>query len=248
MTADPLGRGDTTPPDTVRIYLVAGTQHLGGRGASMPKGLCALPYNPVDLRPVLRALTVALDRWVKDGTPPPPSRYPRIGDGSLVRMDNLGFPKIPGITLPRGPNQRLRFDYGPDYEKGIIGHVLPEILPGSYGVLVPKVDADGNEIAGVRLPEIGVPRGTATGWALRTTDAGAEGELCYLDGSFIPFAKTKAERGATGDPRPSLEERYRNKADYVAKVHQAAVALERAGYLLAEDVQRIADQATAVAW
>ncbi|MBI2370049.1 MAG: hypothetical protein HYV08_07410 [Deltaproteobacteria bacterium] len=246
VTTDPLGRRDGTLPDTVRIYLVSSTQHL--EFPTMPKGVCALPPNPTDLRPVLRALALALDRWVKDGTPPPPSQYPRIADGTLVRGEALGFPRIPGLTLPSGPNPRLRFDYGPEYEKGIIGRVLPEVLLERYEVLVPKVDADGNEVGGIGLPDIAAPTGTATGWAVRAADAGGAGELCYLDGSFAPFAKTKAEREARGDPRPSIEERYRDKADYVARVRQAAVTLERAGYLLPEDVQRSVDRANAVPW
>lgn len=246
ITTDPLGQRDSTPPDTVRHYLIAGTQHVGF--PTMPKGVCALPYNPVDLRPVLRALARALDRWVADGTPPPPSRYPRIADGSLVGMEALGFPKIPGVTLAARPNARLRMDYGPDYERGIIGRVLPEIRPETYGVLVPKVDADGNEVAGIRLPDIAVPTGTATGWVVRSAEAGGAGALCYLDGFFLPFAKTKAEREAKGEPRPALEERYRDKADYVARVRQAAEALEREGYVLGEDVPRIVDQAARVTW
>jgi hypothetical protein len=246
ITTDSLGRRDSALPENVRVYLFASTQHV--ERPTMPKGICALPHNPVDLRPLLRSLALALDRWVKDGTPPPLSLYPRVENGSLVRMDALGFPSIPGITLPAGPNQKLRFDYGPDYEKGIIKRVPPETLRETYGVLVPKVDGDGNEVGGIRLPEIVAPTGTATGWAVRAPDAGGGGEICYLDGSFVPFAKTKAEREAKKDPRPSLEERYRDKADYVAKVRQAALALERGGYLLSEDAQRIVDQATAAQW
>lgn len=246
VATDPLGRRDTAPPKDVRLYLVAGTQHV--ERAIMPPGVCALPHNPVDLRPVLRALALALDGWVKDGTPPPASRYPRIADGSLVPMSALGFPKVPGLALPEGPAPKLRFDYGPDYDRGILGRVLPEILMPGYTVLVPRVDADGNEIGGVRLPDIAVPTGTATGWALRAADAGGAGELCYLDGSFLPFARTKAERDTKTDPRRSLEERYRDPAEYVARVRRAAATLQQEGYLLGEDVQRIVDAATAVRW
>jgi hypothetical protein len=247
VTTDALGSRDTTPPEGVRLYLVAGTHHLSGRGAAMPKGVCTTPPNPVDLRPVLRALAVALDGWVKDGTPPP-SQYPRLGDRSLVDVRDLGFPAVPGMMLPPGPNPKPRFDYGPDFDKGIVSRVLPDVLPDGYGVLVPKADADGNEVSGIRLPDIAVPTGTATGWAVRSADAGWAGELCGLDGSFLPFARTKADREAKGDPRLSLEERYRDKADYVAKVREAAAALERARYLLAEDVERIVQRANAAPW
>ncbi|HEV8675891.1 MAG TPA: alpha/beta hydrolase domain-containing protein [Methylomirabilota bacterium] len=246
VTTDPLGRVDASPPDTVRLYLIASTQHVAF--PTMPKDVCALSYNPVDLRPALRALTLALDRWVSDGTPPPPSRHPRIADGSLVAMEVLGFPRLPGVSLPAGPSARARVEYGGEYEQGLIRTVPPRLTSGTYGVLVPKVDADGNEIGGIRLPDIAAPTGTGTGWAVRANDAGAAGVLCYLDGFFLPFAKTKAEREARGDPRPSREERYRDQADYVARVRQAAEALGREGYLLAEDVQRIVDRAVTGSW
>lgn len=246
ITTDPLGRRDGTPPDTVRLYHVASTQHV--ERATMPAGACALPDNPIDRRPVLRALLLALDRWVTDGVPPPPSRYPQIADGSLVPFAALGFPAVPGVSLPKGPNAKPRVDYGPDFAAGVFSKVLPEALPDGYRVLVPKVDADGNEIGGIRLPDVTVPTGTATGWAVRTASAGGAGELCYLDGFFLPFAKTKAEREARGDPRPSLAERYRDAADYAARIQASAAALQREGYILAEDAQRIAERAAAVSW
>jgi len=246
VTTDATGRRDTTPPDTVRIHLVASTQHVASQ--TMPKGVCGLPHNTVDLRPVLRSVALALDRWVADGAAPPPSRHPRIADGTLVPMEALGFPRVPGVVLPLGPTRKPRLDYGPDFEKGILTRVPPQILPEAYGVLVPKVDADGNEAGGIRLPDIAVPTGTATGWAVRTPEAGRAGMLCGLDGFFLPFARTKGEREANGDPRLSLEERYREKSEYLTRVRQAAVSLERDGYLLAEDVQRIVERASAMAW
>lgn len=245
VTTDALGRRDGTPPADVRIYLVAGTQHLGGRGAAMPKGVCALPPNPVDARPVLRAMTLALDAWVKDGTAPPLSRHPRVDDGSLVTMDRLGFPRVPGVEIPSAPMPRRRLDYGPDWAKGILGRVLPEAIDPPYTVLVPRVDADGNDVGGIRLPDVAVPTATVTGWALRAPGAGAAGAICGLDGSFVPFALTRAERESKGDPRPSLAERYPDRADYVGKVRAVAAALEKERYLLAEDVERIAAEAAA---
>jgi hypothetical protein len=213
----------------------------------MPKGVCAMPPAAVDYRPLLRAGLLNLDRWVKDGTPPPASRYPRLADGSLVAMISLPAP-IPGFVMSKGPNQRIRLDYGANFSKGIIDKVLPTTLPGSYTAMVPKVDADGNEVSGLRLPTITVPTGTATGWNMRAANMGGDGEMCYLDGAFVPFAKTKTERAANGDPRPSLQERYRDGADYAERVRQAATALEREGYLLQEDVKRIAEKATATTW
>jgi hypothetical protein len=156
---------------------------------------------------------------------------------------------IPGFTAPRsGPNRKPRVDFGPDIDKGIIGKALPVALRDEYRVLVPSIDADGNEKGGLALPEITVPTATAMGWSVRSDMGGGTGELCYLDGASIPFAKTKAEREATKDPRPALAERYRDNADYAEKVKAAATALARDGYLLAEDVKRIVDSAAKVSW
>ncbi len=152
------------------------------------------------------------------------------------------------MTPAKGPAARPLVDYGPQFDKGILGKALPVVLKDSYRVLVPKVDADGNEVAGIRLPEVSVPTATGMGWNVRAADAGGAGELCYLEGSAVPFAKTKAERAAKGDPRPSLEERYRDGADYAQQVRQAATALQREGYLLEEDVRRIVERATAFTW
>ena len=221
VTTDPLGQRDTTPPSNVRIWL---------------------PYNLTDYRPLMRGALVALDRWVKDGTSAPASRYPRIADGALVRSVKLN-PAIPGLAMAKGPNEKPRLDFGPDIDKGIISKALPVALKDRYGVLVPSVDTDGNETAGLALPDITVPTGTAMGWSVRSEFGGGTGELCYLDGAFIPFAKTKAEREATKDPRPSLAERYRDNADYSERVKAAATALERDGYLLPEDTKRIVERA-----
>jgi hypothetical protein len=184
---------------------------------------------------------------VKDGTPAPASRYPRIADGTLVPSVKLN-PAIPGLAMAKGPNEKPRLDFGPDIDKGIISNVLPVALKDRYRVLVPSVDADGNETAGLALPDITVPTGTATGWSVRSEFGGGTGELCYLDGAFIPFAKTKAERETTKDPRPSLAERYRDNADYSERVKAAATALERDGYLLPEDTKRIVERAAKLTW
>jgi hypothetical protein len=245
VTTDPLGRRDGTPPDNVRIYHFAGTQHIVG--ATMPKGICAHSPNPLDYGPLLRAALLALDGWVKDATPPPASRYPRIADGQLVEASALHI-SIPGVQTPRAAAPRPRFDYGPRFAAGIIDKVLPAASSDAYGVRVPAVDRDGNEVAGLRLPEVAVPLATTAGWSVRSAEAGSAGELCYLDGSFVPFARTKAEREATGDARLSREERYRDRADYAAQVAAEAAALERDGYLLAEDVQRISLQAANGLW
>ena len=247
VTTDMAGRMDAVLPDNLRVYQFASTQHVST--ATMPRGVCALPPNlEIDPRPAMRAILSALDKWVKDGTPPPASSYPRLKDRSLVAAKNLAFPKIPGVALPVEPNPKERFDYGPDFDKGIIAPGLPKVAAGRYTVLVPQVDKDGNEVGGIRMPELAVPTGTATGWSLRAADDGSPGELCYLDGVFIPFAKTKADRVAKRDPRLSLAERYANKDEYVAKVRAAAGKLQAQGYLLAEDVERAASRAENSRW
>ena len=246
VTTDPLGQHDTTPPDNVRIWSMASVAHQGVTPA-MPKGVCAMPYNLTDYRPLLRAALVALDRWVKDGVEPPASRYPRIADGTLVESVKLNA-ALPGLAMAKGPTSKPRIDFGPQADQGIIGNVLPVALKDQYRVRVPTVDADGNETAGLRLPAITVPTGTATGWSVRSEAGGGTGELCYLDGAFLPFAKTKAERAADKDPRPSLEERYRDAADYADKVRQAATKLASEGYLLPDDVKRMVERAATLTW
>jgi Alpha/beta hydrolase domain len=250
-TTDPLGEKDIVLPDNVRIYHFAGTEHV--ITPTMPKGVCAAPPNVVvDPRPALRALLLALDRWVKTNAPPPASVYPRIADGTLVPAEALKWPQIPGsgfaaFSAPRAPNPMAQFDYGLKIAAGIIDTVPPAPNAFRYKVLVPAIDADGNELAGLRMPEQRVPSATTTGWSLRSAQGGAAGELCYLDGIALPFARTAAEREAAKDPRPSLAERYQDQAAYAAKVRAAAQDLQRRGFLLDEDIGKITQRA-ARAW
>ncbi len=246
VTTDPAGRRDAVIPDSVRIYHYAGTQHI--MGATMPPGACALPPNTVDPRPAMRAVLVAMERWVRDGTPPPPSAYPRIADGSLVPMRQWRFPDLPGVQRPVGPAPKTRFDYGPDFARGVFSRALPQPLKEDYPVLVPQVDADGNEVAGVRVPEQAVPLATSMGWAVRGPASGTQGELCYLDGSIVPLLRGAAARREMRDPRASLGERYGTPASYASRVAENAEAMVRAGRLLDEDAQRIVRRAQAVRW
>jgi hypothetical protein len=244
-TTDPMGTRDVVLPQNVRIYHFAGTQHV--MSATMPKGVCVGERinNAIDARPAMRALVLALDRWVKDGTAPPPSVYPKIADGTLVAASALGWPRLPGFAAPREPNPMVQFDYGKRLQSGMIDQVPPSPVKPRYRVLVPALDADGNERAGLRVPEQAVPAATTTGWALRSVEAGSAGELCYLDGFALPFAATAAQREAAKDPRPALAERYRSKQDYLDRVREAALRLQQLGYLLAEDVEPIAARAGA---
>jgi len=241
-TTDPLGSRDLALPENVRIYHIAGTQHVPFQ--IMPKGVCTgAPNLAVDGRPAQRALLLALDRWVKSGATPPPSRYPRIADHTLVPMQELKLPQVAGFTAPRGPNPMTPFNYGKQIVQGVIDVVPPSAQRKRYGVLVPAVDADGNEIGGLRVPEQAVPAQTSTGWSLRSDLAGGAGELCYLDGQAIAFAPTQGAREQAKDPRPSMVERYKDRDTYLSKVRENAQALAKDGYVLPEDIDRIVARA-----
>jgi hypothetical protein len=238
LHTDPLGQHDATLPATTRVYMVAGTQHAGRAGLKADKGHCANLRNPHNPAPALRALFVALDEWATAGVAPPDSRVPRLAGGTLVPSDRTGFPAIPGVKVVREVNALARFE---DWVEP-----KPEGGP-QYRPLVARVDADGNETSGIRLPDIAVPLATYTGWNLYAPPY-PEGELCDRDGTYVPFAKTKAERTASGDPRLSLEERYRDPADYQAKLAAAAAELVRERLLLQEDADRYVAAAKRVSW
>jgi Alpha/beta hydrolase domain len=232
------GNGKEIPiPQNVRLYLFASIQHGGGSvAANFPFNL--YPANPAEYSGVHRALVVALDEWVSHGVVPPPSHFPSVSDGTLVSPspESYRFPAIPRVSYPALVNELSEMNYSVQPPKPITGR--------NYLILVPKINDDGNEIAGVRLPGIAVPRGTHTGWNLRRKGF-AEGELLLL-GSYFPFASTKGERLASGDPRPSLEERYPTNEDYVNAIARAARALQELKLLLAEDVERIVNAAVAL--
>ena len=231
------GRGKEIPiPANVRLYLFASIQHGGGAvAANFPFN--HYPANPAEYGGVHRALVAALDQWASGEVSPPPSHFPRVSDGTLVPAspETYGFPAIPGVTYPGLVNELDEIDYSMQPPKPIAGR--------KYQILVPKVDEDGNDIAGVRVPDITVPRGTHTGWNLRRRGFG-EGELLLL-GSYFPFAATKKERLGSDDPRPSLQERYPANEDYLKAIARAAQALHSKRLLLAEDVDRIVKAASA---
>lgn len=229
---------DAAIPDEVRIYAIGGTQH---GPASMPptRGLGDNLPNPGDYRPILRALLVALDAWAKDGTAPPPSVYPRIDQGTLVpwTQAGTGFPALPGVRYPEVIHTPCALDLGPDFAtKGIITKEPPGVT-GHYRVLVAKCDADGNDLGTIRPPEVAVPLATFTGWNLRKREAGAEGMLASLLGSYIPFAKTKAERELVGDPRLSIAERYGTFAEYQKRYAAACAELVKRRLLLPDEAE-----------
>jgi hypothetical protein len=201
--------------------------------------------NSVDYRPLLRAALVQLDRWVTTGQAPPPSCHACLDDGTAVPPERTAaaFQSLPEGQFPVYLRSIARLDFGTGTDAGITT-VLPPKVGKSYTNLVAAVDADGNERAGIRLPDISVPLATYTGWNLRHPDIGGPGQTLSLLGSTIPFPATQAEREASGDPRPSIEERYASKEDYLHRVQQAAEALVQQGYLLAEDLPTITEQAS----
>ena len=240
------GKGnDLRIPDNVRIYVIASAQHNSPFGSEPGIDGTQQLVNPLPAGDVLRALMVAMDLWVTQGIPPPPSQYPMVKHGTLVlpNRNSTGFPKVPGVRYNGLHNRQLFLDYGPNIQHGRMEiHPPRQIGKGQYTILVPRVDKDGNDVAGIRLPAVAVSLGTYTGWNLRPHGL-AEDELAGLLGSFIPFARTKAERHKSGDPRLSIEERYKDQADYVRQVSRAARILVEERYLLPEDAERMIAEA-----
>jgi hypothetical protein len=235
----PDGTADLTLPDNVRVYFIAGTQHGPARfPPSVNNG--QQTDNAVDYWWTMRALLLAMNRWVKDGVAPPASQYPRLTDRTLVPAESVGFPSIPGVASPRrlSAGSRAPNPLNPTTSRGARADG-----PWPMPLLVPQVDDDGNERSGIRLPDVAVPLATYTGWNFRKPEIGAPTELVSLLGSSIPFAATRAARDAAKDPRPSIEERYRSREDYLARVEQAADALVKSGYLLIDDEPRILQRA-----
>ncbi len=210
------GKSDLTLPENVRFYFIAGTQHGPARfPPSINNGQQI--DNAVDYWWTMRALLLAMNRWVKEGVAPPASQYPRLKDGTGLSAGA----RVANPLVPHGGGTRI----------------VP--LP----LLVPQVDEDGNERSGIRLPDVAVPLATYTGWNFRNPAIGAPGELVSLLGSSIPFPATRAAREAAHDPRRSIEERYRAREEYLARVEQAADALVKSGYLLVDDEPRILQRA-----
>jgi hypothetical protein len=232
---DTEGR-DLPDAKDVRIYLIAGRPHGDGVPVS-GLGICTEPRNPLVGNPAMRALLTALDAWAAEGVEPPQSMVPRVGDGTLVgpAEREVGFPPIPGVRYTGRMHEGDLMDFGPQASEGILTVLPPRRLGAPYPALVPKTDADGNGLAGVRLPDIAAPVATYTGWSLRRNPPD---EGCDASGMVIPFARTKAERTAAGDPRLSLEERYPDHASYVRAVSASARDLERRRLLLDEDAER----------
>ena len=253
---DTLGN-DLPQPDGVRVYFWASSQHSANPLLRAPvKGIGQNFSNTVATSMLFRALLDAMDLWTTNGVEPPDSLVPSRADGTLVEYARWReqFPAIPGVMVLAEPNALPLLDFGPDVERGILreppvvvhGRNDPDGGPGlRYTVLVPSVDRDGNDVAGVRVPMVRVPLGTYTGWNPRGRGFGF-GAQWRFEGSYIPFPGTVSERLATADPRTSIRERYPDWHAYVAAITGAACDLVGAGLMLEEDVARCAQ--AAVKW
>jgi len=224
------GRQDLLDPPNMRIFLLAGARHSSGTWPPAENESQQLRVDPLDYRWAQRALLASLDKWVREGVAPPPSRHPMLSDHTAIEQSEIKFPAVPGVQWP----YHVPGGYRNDLPAG------PEaVLP----FLVPQVDADGNVTSGIRLPEQSVPLGTYGGWAFRSQAQGQPDTLVSMAGSYVPFARTRAEREKNRDPRLSLEERYSGRDDYLRKVQAAANALAKDLYLLQEDVKAVTEQA-----
>lgn len=224
------GKHDAAPSADVRIYYVAGTQH-GAGGAPNPQ--VQNPTNPMDWSFFQRAMLVALNTWITDGTAPPASQVPRIDKGQLVTVAALKFPILPGVNIVKQAYAPRHLDTGSE----------PPVTGEAFPALVPQVDADGNETSGIRLPELRVPLATYMGWNLRNPSVGSPTEQFPLIGSMVAFPKTKADREKSGDPRPSIAERYPNEQEYLDKIESAAHELAKQRFLLEADVPQVVARA-----
>jgi len=233
----PDGRQDMAPSENVRIYHFTGLQHFSGPWPPA-KGqgdlLGQQPQSPLPIRYFWRAMIANMDAWVRSNTPPPLSSYPKIADGSLVPLEQYRFPSIPGVNKPHEANAGYRLDFGPNRQTGILSVEPPKVLE-TFPVLVPQVNADGNETDGVRLPEVSVPLATYASWDLRDPSIGAPDQRVSFECSYIAFPKNAAERQQAGDPRKSVEERYQGKDGYMAQFTKATDELVKQRWILPED-------------
>jgi hypothetical protein len=243
LHTDPAGTADLHDSRFTRNYFISSHQHGTGNPAS--KGVCQQLLNPLNSGSGQRGLFIALNQWA-DGRRPPHSRVPTFSDGTLVPPlpeSAVGFPNIPGVTYTGLKTTRYLLDYGPDYYLSGIPTINPPHMTPPYEdnplngpiypSFVPKTDSDGNDVAGVRLADVAVPLATYTGWALRAGPQADDG--CEGSGQYIPFARTEADRLASGDPRPSIKERYSSLDVYYRQVTRAIDELVKDRLMLCED-------------
>jgi hypothetical protein len=231
------GKHDAAISNDVRIYHFTGLQHFSGPFPPQ-KGTGDLlgqePESPLPIKYFWRSMISNMDAWVRSNTPPPPSSYPKIADGNLVPLSEYAFPVIPGVNRPHEANEAYRLDFGPNWRQGVLSIEPPKVGP-AFPVLVPQVDADGNERDGVRLPEISVPLATYASWNLRDPSIGAPNQRVAFEASYLPFPQTAADRQRTKDPRKSIAERYHDRDDYMTRYKAAVDDLVTARWILRED-------------
>src|SRR5262249_7845462 len=207
--------------DNVRIYLLAAGQH-GPASFPPPTSIGQQKNNPLDYRWAMKALLVAMDRWTATGALPPPSQYPKVADNTLGTPDRLKFPAIPGVTATTAVHLAYHADYGPRFATEGVVTIEPPRIGTAFPILVPQVDEDGNGVAGIRMPELAVPLATYTGWNLFNARSGPTDVVSSMQGSYVPLARSAADRKRRNDPRASIDERYKDKDQYMAAVTKAA--------------------------
>ena len=231
------GKSDAPISPNVRIYQFTGLQHFSGPFPPA-KGTGDLlgqqPQSPLPVKYFWRAMITNMDAWVRSKTFPPDSSYPKISEGTLVSLEKYAFPSIPKVNKPYEANVAYRLDYGSNWRNGVLTNQPPKVGE-PFPVLVPQVDADGNERSGVRLPEITVALATYTPWNLRDPSIGAQGQRVSFEGSYLPFSKTEAERGTRKDPRKSIAERYASREEYLDRYRHAVDDLVKQHWILQED-------------
>jgi hypothetical protein len=226
------GKDDIVVPETSRVYMLAGGQHSPAALNSAP-GRARYAPNPNDYRWIHRALLGRLQAWVTKGEEPPRSQYPRLSAKTLVPFDQYSFPSIPNIATPRAPHISERLDFRTE----------PPQRGKPFPAFVPDADGDGIDIAGVKMPWVSVPLGTFTGWNLRAAATGGADELLSQTGSFIPFPLSPEARTSAEDPRASIQERYKDRAEYLDKIRKACMELMHDGFLLERDLPAVVNTA-----
>jgi hypothetical protein len=235
VTAD--GKHDTPISDNVRIYDFTGLQHFSGPfPPEKGKGdlLGQQPQSPLPVKYFWRAMIANMDAWVRSNTLPPPSSYPKIADGTLVPLPEYALPAIPDVHRPHEANEAWHLDFGPQWREGILS-LQPPKVGAPFPVLVPQVDADGNERDGERLPEVTAPLATYASWNLRDPSIGAPDQRVSFEASYLPFPKTAADRQKTADPRKSIAERYSGREEYLTRYKKAVDDLVKERWILPED-------------
>jgi hypothetical protein len=231
----PDGKKDLALPDNERVYLLSGSQHGPGRFPPADARNGQQQENPTEYWYVMRALLVAMDKWMREGVAPPASQYPRLQNKTLVKASEVSFPEIPGVTSPKDL---------PPAARGVNPMIAKEGAPGTLlPFFVPQTDKDGIEIAGIRLPYISVPLATTTGWNFRNAAVGGSNQLYPLIGSFIPFPATAEKREELSDPRVSIAERYPSRQAYLEKIQKAGARLVADRFLLSEDLPNVVKRA-----